>query len=108
VTGFGADGAPFGPDGTQRYPVISWHDSRAADDLAAIADQVGERVLYDLTGYHCYPINTLCRWRWLGRNAPEALVAAGGPVFLSDEEAAAIDKRLDEHFRRAMLASDRA
>jgi sugar (pentulose or hexulose) kinase len=73
VTGFGADGAPFGADGAQRYPVISWHDARAADDLAAIAEQVGERRLYDLTGYHCYPINTVCRWRWLGRHAPEVL-----------------------------------
>jgi rhamnose utilization protein RhaD (predicted bifunctional aldolase and dehydrogenase) len=35
-------------------------------------------------------------------------LTAGGPVFLSDEEAAAIDRRLDEQFRRAMLARDRA
>jgi sugar (pentulose or hexulose) kinase len=73
VTGFGADGAPFGPDGTQRYPVISWHDARTQEDLEAIVEQIGERRLYDLTGYHCYPINTICRWRWLGRNAPKAL-----------------------------------
>jgi sugar (pentulose or hexulose) kinase len=73
VTGFGADGAPFSVDGTQRYPVISWHDARAEDELAAIVESVGERRLYELTGYHAYPINTLCRWSWLRRNAPEAL-----------------------------------
>jgi sugar (pentulose or hexulose) kinase len=73
VTGFGADGAPVARDGSQRYPVISWHDARAQEDLEAIAELVGERRLYDLTGYHPYPINTLCRWRWLQRHEPEAL-----------------------------------
>lgn len=55
VTGFGADGAPFAPDGSQRYPVISWHDARAQGDLEAIAELVGERRLYDVTGYHATP-----------------------------------------------------
>jgi sugar (pentulose or hexulose) kinase len=73
VAGFGADGAPFAPDGSQRYPVISWHDARAQEDLEAIAELVGERRLYDVTGYHAYPINTLCRWRWLQRHEPETL-----------------------------------
>jgi sugar (pentulose or hexulose) kinase len=76
VTGFGADGAPFAPDGRQRYPVISWHDARAQEDQRAIVEQIGERRLYELTGYHAYPINTLCRWRWLARNEPDALVDA--------------------------------
>jgi sugar (pentulose or hexulose) kinase len=76
VTGFGADGAPFSPDGEQRYPIISWHDTRTVDDLAAIVEQVGERRLYELTGYHAYPINTLCKWRWLARNEPDALAGA--------------------------------
>lgn len=31
-------------------------------------------------------------------------LAAGGPVFLSDEEVARIDERLDEHYRRQVLA----
>lgn len=31
-------------------------------------------------------------------------LAAGGPVFLSDEEVARIDERLDEHYRRRILA----
>jgi rhamnose utilization protein RhaD (predicted bifunctional aldolase and dehydrogenase) len=35
-------------------------------------------------------------------------LAAGEPVFLSDDEVAKIDSRLDEHFRRAMLARHRA
>jgi len=76
VTGFGADGAPFARDGSQRYPVISWHDARAEEDLEAIRELVGERRLYDLTGYHGYPINTLCRWRWLQRHEPDALRGA--------------------------------
>jgi rhamnose utilization protein RhaD (predicted bifunctional aldolase and dehydrogenase) len=31
-------------------------------------------------------------------------LAAGGPVFLSDEDVARIDARLDEHYRRQVLA----
>jgi rhamnose utilization protein RhaD (predicted bifunctional aldolase and dehydrogenase) len=31
-------------------------------------------------------------------------LAAGGPVFLSEEEVARIDERLDEHYRREVLA----
>lgn len=76
VTGFGADGAPFGKDGEQQYPVISWHDARAEKELAAIVEVIGERRLYELTGYHAYPINTLCRWRWLTNHAPAALEGA--------------------------------
>jgi rhamnose utilization protein RhaD (predicted bifunctional aldolase and dehydrogenase) len=38
----------------------------------------------------------------------QGALAVGEPVFLTDEEAAAIDSRLDEHFRRAMLARHRA
>jgi rhamnose utilization protein RhaD (predicted bifunctional aldolase and dehydrogenase) len=34
----------------------------------------------------------------------QGALGAGGPVFLTDEQAAAIDARLDEHFRRDMLA----
>ena len=76
VAGFGADGAPFSADGTQLYPVISWHDARAKEELDEIIGFVGERRLYELTGYHAYPINTLCRWRWLANNAPDALEEA--------------------------------
>jgi sugar (pentulose or hexulose) kinase len=76
VAGFGADGAPFGPDGVQRYPIISWHDTRTSDELAAIVDLVGERALYDLTGYHAYAMNSVCRWRWLAHNEPSALDGA--------------------------------
>jgi rhamnose utilization protein RhaD (predicted bifunctional aldolase and dehydrogenase) len=32
--------------------------------------------------------------------------AAGGPVFLTDEEVATIDGRLDEHYRRSVLAGE--
>lgn len=76
VTGFGADGAPVGQDGVQRRPVISWHDGRTAADLAAIVEAIGERRLYDVTGYHAYPMNTICRWRWLARNEPAAVEGA--------------------------------
>ena len=31
-------------------------------------------------------------------------LAAGGPIFLSDEDVAHIDGRLDEHYRRQVLA----
>ena len=34
--------------------------------------------------------------------------ALGGPAFLPDEEAARIDNRLDEHYRRLELAKEKA
>lgn len=77
VTGFGADGAPFSvAKGEQRYPVISWHDTRAEEQAREIEALVGARRIYEITGYHVYPINTLNRWRWLLKHAPETLDGA--------------------------------
>jgi sugar (pentulose or hexulose) kinase len=73
VSGFGADGAPFTRSGTQRYPVISWHDARGTEQAARLEAALGAARVYSITGYHVYPINTLVRWRWLAENAPDSL-----------------------------------
>lgn len=76
VTGFGADGAPFSPAGEQRYPIISWHDSRAREQIERLAGQLGTELIYATTGYHPYPINTIARWMWLAERHPDALAEA--------------------------------
>jgi xylulokinase len=73
IAGFGADGAPFTRSGRQRYPIISWHDARAAGQAAWFEKKVGAADIYAVTGYHVYPINTLVRWRWLAEKEPESL-----------------------------------
>lgn len=73
VTGFGADGVPMAQDGHQLYPMISWHCSRTLaqrDWLNAHLDPLG---IYQITGYHNYPINTLNRLRWLHEHEPDVL-----------------------------------
>ena len=77
VSGFGADGAPFSRAGhRQLYPIISWHDDRAAVQARRIERDLGADHIYEVTGYHAYPINTLNRWAWLAEHAPYALEAA--------------------------------
>lgn len=74
VSGFGADGAPFSRKGhRQLYPIISWHDDRAAGQARRIERELGAERIYEVTGYHPYPINTLNRWAWLLDHAPHAL-----------------------------------
>lgn len=74
VSAFGADGAPFSrSDHRQLYPIISWHDDRAAAQSRQIERDLGADRIYEITGYHAYPINTLSRWAWLREHAPDAL-----------------------------------
>ena len=73
VTGFGTDGTPLDDHGHQLYPIISWHDSRCLPQRDWLNEKVGPYRIYEITGYHNYPINALNRWMWLKENAPEAL-----------------------------------
>lgn len=74
VSAFGADGAPFTRNGDrQLYPIISWHDDRAAAQSRSIEQAVGADRIFGITGYHAYPINTLNRWAWLREHAPRAV-----------------------------------
>jgi len=73
VTGFGADGVPLKSDGSQLYPMISWHCARTVPQRDWLNTQVDPFEIYRITGYHNYPINTINRWRWLRENEPRAL-----------------------------------
>jgi sugar (pentulose or hexulose) kinase len=73
VTGFGADGAPFSSGGEQRYPIISWHDARAREQVERLVRALGAEAIYATTGYHPYPINTIARWLWLRERAADSL-----------------------------------
>ncbi len=76
VTGFGTDGAFIDADGALLYPIISWHDSRTLPERDEMNRLVGNRKLYQITGYHNYPINTVNRWLWFRHNHPEILEKA--------------------------------
>ncbi|KPL12278.1 hypothetical protein AMJ85_01305 [candidate division BRC1 bacterium SM23_51] len=73
ITGFGVDGAPMARDGTQLYPLSSWHCSRAVAQSKWLANEIDLWRLYEITGFHNYPIQTINRVRWVKENAPEAL-----------------------------------
>jgi L-fuculokinase len=73
VTGFGVDGAPMAKDGKQLYPLSSWHCSRAVPQSKWLSGQMDPWRLYQITGFHNYPIQTINRLRWLRENEPEIL-----------------------------------
>ena len=76
VSGFGTDGAPVGPDGTLLYPVISWHCGRTLPQRNRLVQELGPEKLFDITGYHPYPTNTIFRLMWLQENEPGLLERA--------------------------------
>ena len=73
VTGFGTDGLPIDRGGQPLYPIISWHCGRTLPQRDRLLTQVSAEELFDITGYHPYPINTIHRWMWLREHAPQAL-----------------------------------
>ncbi|NPU98646.1 MAG: FGGY-family carbohydrate kinase [Candidatus Omnitrophica bacterium] len=73
VSGFGTDGVPMALDGRQLYPCISWHCARTVPQARQSNAILGAQRIYEITGYHNYPINTLNRLLWLKENAPGVL-----------------------------------
>jgi len=83
-TGFGADGVPIGADGALLYPFISSHDARTVPQCRELSERVGDRRIYEITGYHNYPINTLNRLLWLRQHEPGVLDRAHGWLQIQD------------------------
>jgi len=84
VTGFGVDGAPMAKDGMQLYPLSSWHCSRAVPQTHWLAQQMDLWRLYQITGFHNYPIQTINRLRWLKDNVPQVLEKAYKWLMIQD------------------------
>jgi L-fuculokinase len=84
VTGFGVDGAPMARDGKQLYPLSSWHCSRAVPQSNWLGGQIDPWRLYEITGFHNYPIQTINRLRWLRENAPDVLDKAHKWLMIQD------------------------
>jgi len=83
VTTWGADGAPVAAGGRPTYPVIAWECSRTEDVARRLADRIGERRLFAVTGYQFMPFNTLFKLAWLRENAPDALDGADGWLMMA-------------------------
>ncbi|MFW6164203.1 MAG: FGGY family carbohydrate kinase, partial [Planctomycetota bacterium] len=73
VMTMGADGAPVTADGRLTHPPICWQCRRTEPVAERLADSIGRRRLYEITGYHVIRFNTLFALAWLRKNAPEAL-----------------------------------
>lgn len=73
TSGFGVDGAPFAEDGTQLYPLSSWHDTRNIVETDWLSANIDPYDLYEITGFHNYSIQTLNRLRWLAVHEPDIL-----------------------------------
>ncbi len=84
VTGFGADGVPMDSAGRQLYPMISWHDSRSAGASRKLEEGIGSRRIYEVTGYHNYAINTICKILWLKENEPAVMERAHRWLMVQD------------------------
>ncbi|MHC4480831.1 MAG: FGGY family carbohydrate kinase [Planctomycetota bacterium] len=76
VATWGADGAPVTASGRPTYPVISWQCPRTGPTMRRMCEQLGERRLFNLTGYQAIRFNTLFKLGWLREHAPEALDGA--------------------------------
>jgi L-fuculokinase len=75
VVTFGADGAALKKDGALAYPVISWQCPRTQEFVEAIREMLTPQEIYEITGYQVIGFNTLLKWMWLRKYAPEALAA---------------------------------
>ncbi len=71
VTTFGADGTFLDKNSDLAYPVISWQCTRTEETVKEIAGMIDPRDIYDLTGYNIIRFNTLLRFLWLRKHAPE-------------------------------------
>ncbi|MDP2897286.1 MAG: FGGY family carbohydrate kinase [bacterium] len=83
VVTFGADGAPLKRDGSLAYPVISWQCQRTREFIESIKKQLTPQEIYEITGYQIIGFNTLLKWMWLRKYAPEALAEGNRWVMMS-------------------------
>ena len=63
-------------DGKTVYPVISWQCTRTEETAKEIHDVMNPREIYDITGYNIIRFNTLLRFMWLRKHAPEVFTKA--------------------------------
>ena len=73
IATWGADGAPVRADGTLTYPIINWQCPRTQPVLRRMVERLGEKHLFNVTGYQAISFNTVFKIAWLRENASEAL-----------------------------------
>ncbi|MCX8187487.1 MAG: FGGY family carbohydrate kinase [Nitrososphaeria archaeon] len=76
VTTFGADGVLIKRNGELAYPVISWQCSRTQEVVKELIERIDPYEIFKTTGYQILPFNTLIKWIWIRKNAPEAFKEA--------------------------------
>ena len=76
VTTWGADGVFVDGEGKPTYPAISWQCPRTKPVMEEVRKLVDPWEVYRLTGYQFISFNTLFKWVWIRKNAPEAIERA--------------------------------
>ncbi len=71
-------------DGAVLGPCLTVQDRRAADDVAAIDEELGPGRSYAITGARLDPASPAAKLRWLARHQPQ--VSARAAVFLSPKD----------------------
>ena len=84
VSGFGTDGAPVCRDGILLYPVISWHCTRTLPQRNRFMKTMRPEEVFEITGYHPYPANTLYRLMWFQEHKPGLLDKAERWLHIQD------------------------
>jgi L-fuculokinase len=76
VTTFGADGTFLDSGNNPVYPVISWQDTRTEETAEEIKSLIDPKEIYNITGYNLIRFNTMLRFLWLSKHAPEVIEKA--------------------------------
>lgn len=70
VTSMAETGVLVDAGGDPLAPAIAWHDPRGAEEMAEVADALGEGRFPATTGLEPRPLCTAAKYRWLRRNEP--------------------------------------
>ncbi|RLG04330.1 MAG: hypothetical protein DRN54_01225 [Thaumarchaeota archaeon] len=76
VATWGADGVLIKRSGEPAYPAISWQCPRTQEVIKELVERIEPYEIFRITGYQILPFNTLLKWIWIRRNAPEAFKEA--------------------------------
>ncbi|MEM4497893.1 MAG: FGGY family carbohydrate kinase [Nitrososphaerota archaeon] len=76
ITTWGADGVFVDEKGNLTYPAISWQCPRTREVMQEVREIVDPWEVFKITGYQFISFNTLFKWIWIRKNAPEAIKRA--------------------------------
>jgi len=76
VTTWGADGVFVDERGNPTYPAISWQCPRTREVMDYVRELIDPWDVFRITGYQFISFNTIFKWIWIRKNAPDAIKRA--------------------------------